>query len=162
MAPEQGRDNFLQMVEEVAQKHGWPCEESDEEDECNLYITDETGTDYMFNFMWTEPFLHIGCTVEISDMRAREAELRVLMSRVNEMIWVGHMDIFAENGVIMFRYALYNVGVELEALHVEVAIAEAMRVLRTFLPVIILVNAGQPPSIDLSLVTAEIGALGRA
>jgi hypothetical protein len=38
------------------------------------------------------------------------AEVQQLVSLINEQLWIGHFDIWQQNGVVMFRHALLLTG----------------------------------------------------
>jgi hypothetical protein len=40
----------------------------------------------------------------------RRAELLALISQVNEQLWLGHFDLWSQDGVVMFRHALVLAG----------------------------------------------------
>ena len=40
----------------------------------------------------------------------RLSEVQQLVALVNEQLWIGHFDIWMQNGVVMFRHALLLAG----------------------------------------------------
>jgi hypothetical protein len=40
----------------------------------------------------------------------RLAEVQQLIAMINEQLWIGHFDVWTQNGVIMFRHALVLAG----------------------------------------------------
>ena len=41
---------------------------------------------------------------------ARRAEVQQLLSMINEQMWVGHFDLWPQDGLVMFRHALVLSG----------------------------------------------------
>src|SRR4051812_46684896 len=73
-----------------------------------------TGTwaDYHMAFTWLPELetLHIGCAFDLKVPERRKQELLALVSTRNEQIWVGHFELWAGEGVVMFRQALILAG----------------------------------------------------
>ncbi len=40
----------------------------------------------------------------------RLAEMQQLIALINEQLWIGHFDVWAQNGTVMFRHALVLAG----------------------------------------------------
>ena len=54
--------------------------------------------------------LHLACAFELKIPERRRVEVIELASLINEQLWVGHFDIWASDGIIMFRHALMLTG----------------------------------------------------
>jgi hypothetical protein len=54
--------------------------------------------------------LHLACAFDLKVPEARRAEILKLLATVNEQLWVGHFDLWADEGMIMYRNALLLAG----------------------------------------------------
>jgi hypothetical protein len=104
------RVNPLDVVERMASGHDWSFER-DGDDEITIVSTGRW-TDYQISFTWMDQIeaLHIACAFDLKVPNRRQAEMQQLLSLVNEQMWVGHFDLWAKDGLIMFRHALLLAG----------------------------------------------------
>ncbi|MCB1413905.1 MAG: YbjN domain-containing protein [Xanthobacteraceae bacterium] len=100
------RDNPLAVVEDIAANNDWSFERSGE-DEITI-LTQGTWTDYQLSFTWMGEIeaLHLACAFDMKIPPQRRAETQRLIALINEQLWIGHFDIWAQTGTIMFRQAL--------------------------------------------------------
>jgi len=100
------RNSPLAVVEDVAATNDWSFERSGE-DEITI-VTQGAWTDYQLSFTWMNEIeaLHLACAFDMKIPVPRRAEVQKLMAAVNEQLWVGHFDIWAQTGTIMYRQAL--------------------------------------------------------
>ena len=99
------RDNPLAVVEDIAANNDWSFERSGE-DEITI-LTQGTWTDYQLSFTWMGEIeaLHLACAFDMKIPPQRRAETQRLIALINEQLWIGHFDIWAQTGTIMFRQA---------------------------------------------------------
>ena len=87
--------------------------------------------------------------------KARFGEASRLVALVNENLWLGHFDLWSEDGSIVFRHAVPLIGrSELEAGEIQALLAAAMDAAERFYPAFnFLIWAGKTPeeSIQFSL-----------
>jgi hypothetical protein len=104
------RLNPVDVVEHVAALNGWPFERA-ADDEITISI-DGKWADYHASFTWMDEIeaLHLACAFDLKVPDSRRAEVRQLISQVNEQLWVGHFDLWATDGLVMFRHALVLAG----------------------------------------------------
>ena len=104
------RTNPLDVVEHMAAGNSWPFERAGE-DEISIVVTGRW-TNYQISFTWMGEIesLHLACAFDIRVPRARLSEVQQLVALINEQLWIGHFDIWMQNGVIMFRHALVLAG----------------------------------------------------
>src|ERR1700677_2685063 len=102
--------NPLDVVERMAAANQWPFERS-AESEIALVVTGK-GTNYQISFSWMEDIevLHIACAFEMKVPQLRLCEVQQLIAGINEQLWIGHFDVWMQNGVVMFRHALVLAG----------------------------------------------------
>lgn len=102
--------NPVDTVERIAALHGWSFARTSE-NEVSLAI-DGSWTDYQASFTWMGDIevLHLACAFDLKIPERRRAETTELVSLVNEQLWVGHFDVWANDGLVMFRHALVLAG----------------------------------------------------
>jgi hypothetical protein len=54
--------------------------------------------------------LHLACAFDMRVPELRLAEVQQLIALINEQMWIGHFDVWTQNGVVMFRHALLLSG----------------------------------------------------
>jgi len=104
------RTNPLDVVERVAGTHDWSFERASE-DEITIVVQGRW-TDYQVSFTWMTDIeaLHLACAFEMRVPERRRAEVQQLISLVNEQLWVGHFDLWVQDGIVMYRHALMLTG----------------------------------------------------
>jgi len=103
-------DNPLDVVESMAAGNDWPFERSGD-DEITLVVTGRWTT-YQVSFTWMTDIeaLHLACAFEMKVPEPRLADVQQLVALINEQLWIGHFDVWTQNGLIMFRHALLLAG----------------------------------------------------
>ena len=107
------RLNPLDVVERLAAVHDWSFERSSE-DEITILVTGKW-TDDQVSYTWMGDIeaLHLACAFDLRVPERRRADVQQLISMINEHMWVGHFDLWVNEGMVMFRHALVlNGGVE--------------------------------------------------
>ena len=104
------RVNQLDAVERMASVNDWTFER-ETEDEINILIRG-TATDYQVSFTWMGELeaLHLACAFDVKVAERRRAEVQQLIAHMNEQLWIGHFDLWSEDGLVMFRHALVLSG----------------------------------------------------
>src|SRR5205085_10158716 len=102
--------NPVDVVERLAGSNGWIFERV-AEDEITISINGRW-TAYHAAFTWMDEIeaLHLACAFDLRVPEPRRAEILTLVSQVNEQLWLGHFDLWNQDGVIMFRHALLLAG----------------------------------------------------
>jgi hypothetical protein len=143
---EQHRLNPLDVVERVASIHDWSFERASD-DEITLLAKGEW-TDYQVSFTWMTDIeaLHLACAFDIKVPERRRAEVQQLISYINEQLWVGHFDLWLQDGMVMFRHALMLAGgVEASGKQCEAMLATAIKACERYFPALqFVVWAGKP------------------
>jgi hypothetical protein len=127
--------NPLDVVEHMASANQWPFERLAEA-EIVLVVTGKR-TNYQISFSWMEDIevLHVACAFEMKVPQLRLSEVQRLIAGINEQLWIGHFDVWTQNGVIMFRHALLLVGgVVVTGRQCEVALSSALDSCERFYP----------------------------
>jgi hypothetical protein len=104
------RINPLDVVERVAAGNDWSFERAGE-DEITILVTGRW-TDYQLSYTWMGDIeaLHLACAFDLKIPDRRRGEVQVLISLINEQLWVGHFDLWLKEGMVMFRHALVLAG----------------------------------------------------
>ncbi|MDX2257301.1 MAG: YbjN domain-containing protein [Hyphomicrobiaceae bacterium] len=106
---EQGYDrvtNPIDLVELLAQAHDWACDRPGD-DEMTLVVAG-SWTDYHVSLNWRGDLeaLHLACAFDFRVPDARLQEMYRLVAQINEQLWLGHFDLWTQEGLVMFRHAL--------------------------------------------------------
>jgi hypothetical protein len=98
--------NPVDLVEQVSQGHDWSYERS-AEDELTLTVAG-TWADYHVSINWREDLetLHLACAFDFKVPKTRLNEVYRLIAQINEQLWIGHFDLWTEEGLLMFRQGL--------------------------------------------------------
>ena len=104
------RGSPLDVVEHMAAGNNWPFERAGE-DEIGLVVTGRW-TNYQVSFTWMNDIetLHLACAFDMKVPELRLADVQKLIGLINEQMWIGHFDVWTQNGVVMFRHALVLAG----------------------------------------------------
>ena len=98
--------NPIDLVEHLAHGHGWACERNGD-DELTLIVAGDW-TDYHVSLNWREDLetLHLACAFDFKVPETRLPEMYRLVAQINEQLWIGHFDLWTNEGLIMFRHGL--------------------------------------------------------
>jgi len=104
------RGSPLDVVERMAAGNNWPFERAGE-DEIGLVVTGRW-TNYQVSFTWMNDIetLHLACAFDMKVPEPRLADVQKLIGLINEQMWIGHFDVWTQNGVVIFRHALVLAG----------------------------------------------------
>ncbi len=98
--------NPVDLVEQIATSHDWATERTGA-DELTLVVAG-SWADYHVSLNWREDLeaLHLACAFEFKIPENRLIECYKLAAQINEQLWIGHFDIWTQEGLIMFRHGL--------------------------------------------------------
>jgi hypothetical protein len=143
---EQPRINPLEVVERLAASNDWSFERAGE-DEITILVTGKW-SDYQVSFTWMYDIeaLHLACAFELKVPERNRAEVQQLISLINEQMWVGHFDLWIQDGIVMFRHALVLAGgVEASGRQCEALLSTALDSCERYFPAFqFVVWAGKP------------------
>jgi hypothetical protein len=107
---EQPRVNPLDVVERVAATNGWSFERASDE-EITILVTGKW-SDYQVSYTWMFDLeaLHLACAFELKVPERCRPEVQQLISLINEQMWIGHFDLWPQDGLVMYRHALVLAG----------------------------------------------------
>jgi hypothetical protein len=107
---DESRINPLDVVERIASTNDWSFERAGE-DEITILIAGRW-SDYQVSFTWMHDLeaLHLACAFDIKVPERRRSEVQQLIAMINEQLWIGHFDLWPQDGLVMFRHALVLTG----------------------------------------------------
>jgi hypothetical protein len=98
--------NPVDLVEQIAGSNDWTCDRTSD-DELTLTVAGQW-TDYHVSINWRDDLetLHVACAFDAKVPDNRLNEVYRLVAQINEQLWVGHFDVWIQEGLIMFRQGL--------------------------------------------------------
>jgi hypothetical protein len=104
------RANPLDEVERVAATHDWSFERAGD-DEITMLVRGKWA-DYQLSFTWMGELeaMHLACAFELKVPDHCRGEVGTLISIINEQMWIGHFDLWTNDGIVMYRHALVLAG----------------------------------------------------
>jgi hypothetical protein len=98
--------NPVDLLEEIASRNDWATERTGT-DELTLTVAGQWA-DYHVSLNWREDLetLHIACAFDAKVPDNRLPEVYRLVALINEQLWLGHFDVWTQEGLIMFRQGL--------------------------------------------------------
>lgn len=98
--------NPIDLVEQLAASHDWATDRTGD-DELTI-VVGGTLTDYHVSLNWRGDLeaLHLACAFDFRVPENRLNEMYRLIAQINEQLWLGHFDLWTQEGLVMFRHAL--------------------------------------------------------
>jgi hypothetical protein len=127
--------NPIDVIEQVVSSEEWPFDRSGE-DELSISITG-AWCDYHITFNWRQDLeaLHMGCAFDLRVSTDKRAQIYALLAMINEQMWVGHFDLWSEEGVVLFRHGLMmNGGASPTSQQVEALLHLSMEACERYFP----------------------------
>jgi hypothetical protein len=105
-APAHTLEHPLDMLEHAVEENGWPFERAGK-DEINLTVGGRW-CDYHFCFTWRDELqsLHVSGNFDMRVKRERRHEIGELLLSINAQLFLGHFDLWADDGVVVYRHTL--------------------------------------------------------
>ena len=119
----------------MAAGNNWPFERASD-DEIGLAVTGRW-TNYQVSFTWMSDIeaLHLACAFDMKVPEQRLPQVQQLIAMINEQLWIGHFDVWMQNGMVMFRHALVLAGgVTASGRQCEAVLGTALEFLRALFP----------------------------
>ena len=140
------RANPLDVVERIAATNDWSFERAGD-DEITIVVRGKW-TDYQISYTWMFDIeaLHVACAFEFKVPDRRHFEMLQLLSMINEQLWLGHFDLWIQDGIVMYRNALVLAGgVPASGAQCEALLATALDACERYFPAYqFVVWAGKP------------------
>lgn len=150
--------NPLDILEQLVADQEWSYERAND-DEVSASVPGNW-TEYQLRFFWREDegILQAACLFDLKVPEAKRAAIFETLALINERMWLGHFEIWAEDGTILFRHAVF-VDEEMTGFsvdHAELLIQSAIAECERFYPVFQFVLwAGKKPAEALEAAMLE-------
>ena len=140
-------ERALDVVEQTLLAAEWACERSDENSIHCAAMTRWGECGGLFAWREEPASLHFSLTVDVKAPQARKAVIYDLICRINERLWLGHFDYWADEGVAVFRHTIPMLDrLAPEPGEIAAVIAAALDAADQFLPAFnFVVWAGKSP-----------------
>ncbi|MDX1484537.1 MAG: YbjN domain-containing protein [Alphaproteobacteria bacterium] len=96
----------IDLVEQIVGANAWSHQRLGD-DELAVEVAGRW-CDYRLFFAWHREAaaIHFSLALDMRVPRARMAEIGGLLAMINEKLWLGHFDLWSDDGLPMFRYAM--------------------------------------------------------
>ncbi len=98
--------NPLDAVEQIALANGWAVERQGDEE----IVAEVSASVCTFRlwFAWRADCeaLHFTCAFDMKVAEPRRPSIYPLLALINERLWLGHFDMFSDEGMVVFRHAM--------------------------------------------------------
>jgi len=118
--------NPIDLVEQMAASHDWATDRTGD-DELTI-VVGGTLTDYHVSLNWRGDLeaLHLACAFDFRVPENRLNEMYRLIAQINEQLWLGHFDLWTQEGLVMFRHALLLNGSVVSPMQCEAMMRAAL------------------------------------
>ncbi|MSO64822.1 MAG: hypothetical protein EXQ85_03300 [Alphaproteobacteria bacterium] len=130
-------NNPIDLLEQIVAANEWAFDRY-ADDEMNVGIEGSL-TRYHLWFAWREEqhSLQISCAFDLKVSREKVSPMHSLLALMNEKMWLGHFDLWAQEGLLMYRHAqLYTGGASATPEQMEELVSIALRECERFYPAI--------------------------
>jgi hypothetical protein len=151
----------LDVVQSIAAENGWSYEGIGADE--IVFLVRGRHADYRIFCTWMRRIevFHLAYIFELTVPEPRMAELQQLVACINEQLWLGHFDLWASDGTVVFRQALLLVdGITASARQCEAMLGIALDVCERYYPAFQCVLANR--SAKQALTTAMFETVGEA
>src|SRR5687767_1238364 len=127
--------NVLDIVEHMARANAWAFDRSNDS-EVTMLVRGKW-TDYQVSFSWMTGLeaLHQACAFDIKVPERNQAEVQKLIALINTQLWVGHFDLWLDDGMVMHRHSLVlSDGMEASRRQCEVLLSSALDACERYYP----------------------------
>jgi hypothetical protein len=148
--------NPVDMVEHIATIHQWNFERN-APDELTLTVSG-AWCDYHISLNWRDDLeaLHLACAFDFKVPKQRLAEIYRLMARINEQLWLGHFDLWREDGLLLYRHGLLLAGADTHVGQCEALLRAALEACERYYQAFqFVVWAGKSPEDALAATLLE-------
>ncbi len=96
----------IDLLERTVEDNGWPFERAGR-DELNLSVAGKW-CDHHFSFTWRDDLqsLHLSSAFEMRVADDRRKDIAELLMLLNARLWIGHFDLWPDDGQLLFRHAM--------------------------------------------------------
>ena len=92
----------IDLVEQLATTQDWAYERGSD-DELTMTVSG-TWSDYHVSINWRDDLeaLHVASAFDCKVPEARLNEIYRLIAQINEQLWIGHFDLWLQEGLLMY------------------------------------------------------------
>ena len=103
-------DNPLDTLEQVALHQDWSFDRPGESE--MDFVIGGLWSDYALSLNWRDDLevLHLAAEVDVRVSPAKRSGIVDLIALINEQLFVGHFDLWSEEGVLLYRHGLMLQG----------------------------------------------------
>ena len=149
--------NPVDLIEQIAASHDWAFDRSGD-DEITISVTG-SWCDYNISLSWMGELeaLHLACAFDFKVNERPKNDVMRLLALVNEQLWLGHFDLWQQEGIIMYRNALLlTEGMEAGAGQLEAMLGAAVDSCERYYQAFqFVIRAGKAPEEALAAVLFE-------
>ena len=98
--------NPLDIVEQMVIAKSWPFERPSGEDLAVEILGDWCAYQLWFALRTDIWALHFSCAFDVKIPASRREPVYPLLGKINEKLWLGHFDLWSEEGQPIFRHAM--------------------------------------------------------
>jgi hypothetical protein len=97
--------NPVDLAEDLAGANDWAVERQGD-NELTMFISGHY-TDMQFRVLWREDFktLQYACLFDLKVPEGRESDIYQTIGLINERMWIGHFEYWAEEKALLYRHA---------------------------------------------------------
>ncbi len=97
--------NPIDLIEDLANENDWATERCGDH-EVTMFIPGQY-TDLQFRVVWKEEYrtLQFACLFDMRVPEIRHTDLYHTIGLINERMWIGHFEFWADEEVLLFRHA---------------------------------------------------------
>ena len=154
--------NPLDSLEALLAEQDWSHDRVGE-DELHVAVQGHWCT-YHLTFSWHEGLesLHLACSFDMRVAHEKRSELTTLLALINEQLWIGHFDVWSDDGMVIFRHGMMlHGGAELTLQQCEGLIRMPVDACERFYPAFQFVVWAGKSAVD-AMQSAMFETVGRA
>ncbi|MDZ4759487.1 MAG: YbjN domain-containing protein [Alphaproteobacteria bacterium] len=150
-------ENSLDVVEQTLLAADWACERAEDGVIHCAAMTRWGECAGMFAWRDEPASIHFSLSLDLRAPNARKAAIWDLLCKINERLWLGHFDYWADDGVAVFRHTIPMLDrLSPEPGEIAAIIAAGMDAADQFLPAFnFVVWAGKSPAEAIAAVLFE-------
>jgi hypothetical protein len=117
----------VDTIERIATLNDWAFDRSGD-DEITISV-DGSWSDYHVSLTWMGELesLHLAFAFDLKVPDRRKTEVLELLTLINEQMWLGHFDLWSQEGVVAYRHSLLlSGGAEASAAQCEALLEAAL------------------------------------
>ena len=96
----------LERVEEALEDGGWQAERDEEGTIQAVAETRWGDLGALFAYRPDPAAIHFSMTLDVKPQGAKRSAIAELIMMANERLWLGHFDLWTQEGLVMFRHGL--------------------------------------------------------